>query len=163
MYKTRIIVYIIDIDREASGSTFAGSDHLPLPQPNKGSKSMVAQIQTAITTEIISTYTSDFDGLQIDTIQMTYPDGTTETRYGWTEEDFTTGEVTYYLRAKTGAVLSSNWKTTKNNKWLVAYRYLDTKRHQANVAAHNAALEIVAAPEFFSHDEYLKAKADLGF
>ncbi|MCF3587879.1 hypothetical protein L2E67_22735 [Planktothrix agardhii 1803] len=80
---------------------------------------MVTQNQTAITTEIISTYVSDFDGLVIDTILMTYPDGTTEIRYGWTEEDFTTGEVTYYLRAKSGAVLNSNWKTTRNNKWLV--------------------------------------------
>jgi hypothetical protein len=127
---------------------------------------MVAQIQVnqaAITTEIISSYTSTFDGLTIDTIQMTYPDGTVETRYGWTEEDFTTGEVTYYLRAKTGAVLSSAWKTTKTNKWLVAYKYLNTKRHQANVTAHNTALEVLASPEFYNHAEYLKAKADLGF
>lgn len=128
---------------------------------------MVAQInqvnQAAITTEIISTYVSTFDGLTIDTIQMTYPDGTVEIRYGWTEEDFTTGEVTYYLRAKTGAVLSSNWKTTKTNKWLVAYRYLDTKRHQATVTAHNSALEVLASPEFFNRAEYEQAKADLGF
>jgi len=127
---------------------------------------MVPQIQTtqaAITTEIISTYTSTFDGIVIDTIQMTYPDGTTEIRYGWTEEDFYTGEMTYYLRAKTGTVLNSNWKTTRNNKWLVAYKYLDTKRHQANVTAHNTALEVLASPEFFNRAEYLQAKADLGF
>lgn len=123
----------------------------------------INQVQAAITTEIIDTYVSDFDGLTIDTIQMTYPDGTTEIRYGWTEEDIYTGEVTYYLRAKTGTVLNSNWKSTRNNKWLVAYKHLNIKRHQANVTAHNTALEVLASPEFFNRDEYLKAKADLGF
>ena len=124
---------------------------------------MVAQITTAITTEIISTYVSDFDGLTIDTILMTYPDGTTETRYGWTEEDFYTGEVTYYIRSKSGAVLNSNWKTTKNNKWLVSYKSIKLSTKQTEIIAHNTALEVLASPELFDRDEYLKAKADLGF
>ena len=124
---------------------------------------MVAQITTAITTEIISTYTSDFDGLVIDTILMTYPDGTTETRYGWTEEDFYTGETTYFIRTKTGAVLNSNWKTTRNNKWLVSYKSIKLATKQTEMIAHNTALEVLASPEFFNRDEYLKAKADLGF
>jgi hypothetical protein len=127
---------------------------------------MVAQIkstQTAITTEIIATYTSDFDGLQIDTIQMTYPDGSTEIRYGWMEEDFTTGEVTYYIRTKSGAVLNSNWKTTRNNKWLVSYKSIKLTAKQAQITTHNTALEVLASPELFDRDEYLKAKADLGF
>jgi hypothetical protein len=127
---------------------------------------MVAQIkstQAAITTEIISTYVSTFDGLQIDTIQMTYPDGSTEIRYGWTEEDFYTGEVTYYIRTKSGAVLNSNWKTTKNNKWLVTYKSVKLTAKQAQITTHNTALEVLASPELFDRDEYLKAKADLGF
>jgi hypothetical protein len=124
---------------------------------------MVAQIQSTIKTEIISTYVSDFDGLTIDTILMTYPDGTTETRYGWTEEDFTTGEVTYYLRTKTGAVLNSNWKTTRNNKWLVSYKSIKLSTKQSEMIAHNTALEVLASPEFYDHAEYLKAKSDLGF
>ena len=124
---------------------------------------MVAQITTAITTEIISTYTSDFDGLVIDTILMTYPDGTTETRYGWTEEDFYTGETTYFIRTKTGAVLNSNWKTTRNNKWLVSYKSIKLATKQTEMIAHNTALEVLASPENYNHDEYLKAKADLGF
>ena len=124
---------------------------------------MVAQITTAITTEIISTYTSDFDGLVIDTIQMTYPDGHTETRYGWMEEDFTTGETTYYIRSKSGAVLNSNWKTTRNNKWLVSYKSIKLSTKQTEIINHNTALEVLASPEFFNRDEYLKAKADLGF
>jgi hypothetical protein len=124
---------------------------------------MVSQIQSTIKTEIISTYVSTFDGLTIDTILMTYPDGTTETRYGWTEEDFTTGEVTYYLRAKSGAVLNSNWKTTRNNKWLVSYKSVKLATKQSEMIAHNTALEVLASPEFFNRDEYLKAKADLGF
>jgi hypothetical protein len=128
---------------------------------------MVAQInqvnQAAITTEIISTYVSDFDGLQIDTIQMTYPDGTTEIRYGWMEEDFYTGETTYYIRTKSGAVLSSNWKTTRNNKWLVSYKSVKLSTKQSEMIAHNTALEVLASPEFFNRAEYLKAKADLGF
>ena len=124
---------------------------------------MVAQIQTAITTEIIATYVSTFDGLVIDTIQMTYPDGSTEIRYGWSEEDFTTGEVTYYIRTKSGAVLNSNWKTTRNNKWLVSYKSIKLTAKQAQITTHNTALEVLASPELFDRDEYLKAKADLGF
>ena len=124
---------------------------------------MVAQIQTAITTEIIATYVSDFDGLVIDTIKMVYPDGQTEIRYGWMEEDFTTGETTYYIRTKTGAVLNSNWKTTRNNKWLVSYKSIKLATKQTEMIAHNTALEVLASPEFFNRDEYLKAKADLGF
>jgi hypothetical protein len=124
---------------------------------------MVAQIQTAITTEIIASYTSDFDGLTIDTIQMTYPDGTTETRYGWTEEDFYTGEMTYYLRASKGTVLSSAWKTTRNNKWLVSYKSIKLTAKQTEIINHNSALEVLASPEFYDHAEYLKAKSDLGF
>ncbi|MCB8762193.1 hypothetical protein [Planktothrix agardhii] len=124
---------------------------------------MVSQIQTAITTEIIATYTSDFDGLQIDTIQMTYPDGTTEIRYGWMEEDFFTGETTYYIRTKSGAVLNSNWKTTRNNKWLVSYKSIKLSTKQTEIINHNSALEVLASPELFDRAEYLKAKADLGF
>jgi len=127
---------------------------------------MVAQIkstQAAITTEIIATYVSDFDGLTIDTIQMTYPDGTTETRYGWTEEDFYTGEMTYYLRASKGTVLSSAWKTTRTNKWLVSYKSIKLTAKQTEIINHNTALEVLASPENYNHAEYLKAKADLGF
>ena len=124
---------------------------------------MVAQIQSAITTEIIATYVSDFDGLVIDTIKMVYPDGQTEIRYGWMEEDFTTGETTYYIRTKTGAVLNSNWKTTRNNKWLVSYKSIKLSTKQTEMIAHNTALEVLASPENYNHDEYLKAKADLGF
>jgi hypothetical protein len=127
---------------------------------------MVAQIkstQAAITTEIISTYVSTFDDLTVDTIQMTYPDGSVEIRYGWMEEDFTTGETTYYIRTKSGAVLNSNWKTTRNNKWLVSYKSIKLSTKQAQITTHNTALEVLASPEFFNRDEYLKAKADLGF
>ena len=124
---------------------------------------MVTQNQTAITTEIISTYVSDFDSLTIDTILMTYPDGTTEIRYGWMEEDFYTGETTYYIRTKSGTVLNSNWKTTRNNKWLVSYKSIKLTAKQAQITTHNTALEVLASPEFFNRDEYLKAKADLGF
>jgi hypothetical protein len=124
---------------------------------------MVAQIQSTIKTEIIATYVSDFDGLQIDTIQMTYPDGTTEIRYGWMEEDFTTGETTYYIRTKSGAVLNSNWKTTRNNKWLVSYKSIKLTAKQAQITTHNTALEVLASPELFDRAEYEQAKADLGF
>lgn len=124
---------------------------------------MVAQIQATIKTEIISTYVSDFDGLVIDTIQMTYPDGTTETRYGWVEEDFYTGETTYFIRASKGTVLSSNWKTTRTNKWLVSYKSVKLTAKQTEIIAHNTALEVLASPEFFNRAEYEQAKADLGF
>ena len=124
---------------------------------------MVTQIQSTIKTEIISTYVSDFDGLTIDTIQMTYPDGSVEIRYGWMEEDFYTGETTYFIRTKTGAVLNSNWKTTRNNKWLVSYKSIKLATKQTEMIAHNTALEVLASPEFFNRAEYEQAKADLGF
>ena len=125
---------------------------------------MVSQInQATITTEIISTYVSDFDGLTIDTIQMTYPDGHTEIRYGWVEEDFYTGETTYFIRASKGTVLSSNWKTTRTNKWLVSYKSVKLSTKQTEIVNHNSALEVLASPENYNHAEYLKAKADLGF
>ncbi|MFY7805660.1 MAG: hypothetical protein ACOVQ7_19800 [Limnoraphis robusta] len=124
---------------------------------------MVSQIQSTIKTEIISTYVSDFDGLTVDTIQMTYPDGTTEIRYGWMEEDFYTGETTYYIRTKSGAVLNSNWKTTRNNKWLVSYKSVKLSAKQTEIINHNSALEVLASPELFDRAEYEQAKADLGF
>jgi hypothetical protein len=124
---------------------------------------MVAQFQSTITTEIVSSYYSDFDGTTYDTIKMVFPDGTVELRTGWTEEDFYTGEVTYYIRTKSGAVLSSNWKTTRNNKWLVSYKSIKLTAKQTEIVNHNSALEVLASPELFDRDEYLKAKADLGF
>ena len=124
---------------------------------------MVSQIQVTTTTEIISSYYSDFDGTTYDTIKMVFPDGTVELRTGWTEEDFTTGEVTYYIRTKSGAVLSSNWKTTRNNKWLVSYKSIKLSTKQTEIVNHNSALEVLSSPEFFNRDEYLKAKSDLGF
>ena len=84
---------------------------------------MVAQITTAITTEIVASYTSDFDGITIDTIQMTYPDGSTEIRYGWTEL-MENGGTVHFIRTEKGSVLNGNWATTRNNKWMTAYKSL---------------------------------------
>lgn len=84
---------------------------------------MVAQIQVTTTTEIISSYYSDFDGITIDTILMTHPDGSTEIRYGWTEL-MENGGTVHFIRTEDGTVLNGNWATTKTNKWLVAYKSL---------------------------------------
>ena len=84
---------------------------------------MVAQITTAITTEIVASYTSDFDGITIDTIQMTYPDGSTEIRYGWTEL-MENGGTVHFIRTENGTVLNGNWATVKTNKWMNAYKSL---------------------------------------
>ena len=93
---------------------------------------MVSQIQTTqvtTTTEIISSYYSDFDGTTYDTIQMVYPDGTIETRTGWTELN-DDGETIHFLRTEKGSVLNGNWATVKTNKWLVAYKTLKPKTTQ---------------------------------
>ena len=90
---------------------------------------MVAQITATITTEIVASYHSDFDGITYDTIKMVYPDGTVETRTGWTEQD-DNGETIHFLRTEKGAVLNGSWKTTKNNKWLTAYKTLKPKTTQ---------------------------------
>ncbi len=84
---------------------------------------MVAQITTAITTEIVASYTSDFDGITIDTIQMTYPDGSTEIRYGWTEL-MENGGTVHFIRTENGTVLNGNWATVRSNKWMTAYKSL---------------------------------------
>jgi len=83
---------------------------------------MVAQIAT-ITTEIISSYTSTFDGITIDTILMTYPDGSTEIRYGWTELT-NDGQTVHFIRTEKGAILNGNWATVRSNKWMTAYKTL---------------------------------------
>jgi hypothetical protein len=84
---------------------------------------MVSQIQVTTTTEIISSYYSDFDGTTYDTIQMVYPDGTVETRIGWTEQD-DDGATIHFIRSEKGSVLNGNWKTTRTNKWMTAYKTL---------------------------------------
>ena len=84
---------------------------------------MVAQITATITTEIVSSYTSTFDGITIDTLRMVHPDGTVEIRYGWTEL-MENGQTVHFLRTEKGAILNGNWKTTKTNKWMVAYKTL---------------------------------------
>jgi hypothetical protein len=90
---------------------------------------MVSQITATITTEIVASYHSDFDGLTYDTIQMVYPDGTVETRTGWTEQD-DDGATVHFIRTENGTVLNGNWKTTKTNKWMVAYKSLKPKTTQ---------------------------------
>ena len=90
---------------------------------------MVAQIQVTIATEIISSYYSDFDGTTYDTIKMVYPDGTTETRTGWTELN-DDGETIHFIRTEKGAVLNGNWSTVRSNKWMTAYKSLKPKTTQ---------------------------------
>ena len=87
---------------------------------------MVAQIQSnqaTITTEIVASYYSDFDGTTYDTIQMVYPDGTVELRTGWTELD-DDGQIIHFIRTEKGSVLNGNWATVKTNKWMTAYKTL---------------------------------------
>jgi hypothetical protein len=94
---------------------------------------MVAQIQVTTTTEIIASYTSDFDGVTYDTIKMVFPDGTVELRTGWTELN-DDGETIHFLRTEKGSVLNGNWATTKTNKWLVAYKSLKPAKQPRAVA-----------------------------
>ena len=84
---------------------------------------MVAQITATITTEIVSSYTSTFDGITIDTLRMVHPDGTVEIRYGWTEL-MENGQTVHFVRTEKGAVLNGNWSTVRSNKWMTAYKSL---------------------------------------
>ena len=84
---------------------------------------MVAQIQATITTEIIASYHSDFDGITYDTLRMAHPDGTVEIRVGWTELT-NDGQTVHFLRTEKGAILNGNWATVKTNKWMTAYKSL---------------------------------------
>jgi len=123
---------------------------------------MVAQITATIQTSIIYTYT-DFDGVQVDVVQFTYPDGKTETRSCWTEENFTTGETVHSVITRGGSILKSTWKTTQNNKWMQAYIDLWIKRYQAECLEFQANMDTLAHPEFYSDDELAIARDSLGF
>jgi hypothetical protein len=90
---------------------------------------MVSQIQVTTTTEIVASYTSDFDGVTYDTIQMVFPDGTVELRTGWTELN-DDGETIHFLRTEKGSVLNGNWATVRSNKWMTAYKTLKPKTTQ---------------------------------
>ena len=84
---------------------------------------MVSQTTATITSAIVSSYYSDFDGLTYDTIQMVYPDGTIETRTGWTELT-NDGQTVHFIRTEKGAILNGNWATVRSNKWMTAYKTL---------------------------------------
>jgi hypothetical protein len=84
---------------------------------------MVSQITATITTEIVASYTSDFDGITIDTLRMVHPDGTVEIRYGWTEL-MENGQTVHFIRTEKGVVLNGNWSTVRSNKWMTAYKTL---------------------------------------
>ena len=85
--------------------------------------SQIQSIQATITTEIVSSYYSDFDGTTYDTIKMVYPDGTVELRTGWTELD-DNGATIHFIRTEKGSILNGNWATVKTNKWMTAYKIL---------------------------------------
>ena len=123
---------------------------------------MVAQFTTEIQSSIVYTYT-DFDGVMVDVVEFTYPNGKTETRSCWTEENFVTGETVHNVVTRSGSVLKSNWKTTQNNKWMQAYIDLWIKRYQAECLEFQANMDTLAHPEFYTPEEYTQAKADLGF
>lgn len=137
---------------------------------------MVAQIQVTTTTEIVASYYSDFDGVTYDTIKMVFPDGTIELRTGWTEQD-DDGATIHFLRTEKGAVLNSSWKTTKNNKWLTAYKTLKpaTQTRPATIPvirSYNGKIasagRIKSNPDLdITEEQYQKimsdARASLGF
>lgn len=96
---------------------------------------MTTTIATATaTTEIISSYYSDFDGLTIDTLRMVHPDGTVEIRYGWTEL-MENGQTVHFIRTENGKILNGNWSTVRSNKWMTAYKTLKPKTTQTRPVA----------------------------
>lgn len=122
---------------------------------------MVAQITATIQTSIIYTYT-DFDGVMVDVVEMVYPDGHTETRSCWTEQNID-GEATHNIVSRDGTVVKSSWKNSQSNKWIQAYKALWLQRWQAECLEFQQSMDTLAFPEFYTQDEYAKAKADLGF
>lgn len=125
---------------------------------------MIAQLQqqtATITTRIIHTYT-DFDGVMVDVVEMVYPDGTTETRSCYTEENLD-GEAVHHVVTRSGSDLRSTWETTKTNKWMQTYITLWMQHWQQECDAHQANMDTLTHPEFYTSDEYARAKADLGF
>ncbi len=122
---------------------------------------MVAQINATITTSIIHTY-EDFDGVMVDLVQFTYPDGATETRSCWTEENLD-GETLHNIVSRDGTVVKSSWKNSQSNKWIQAYKSLWLQRWQAECKAFQLSMDTLVFPEQYSQEEYRQAKADLGF
>lgn len=101
---------------------------------------------------MIAQIVANANEVDLDIIKFIYPDGTTKTLEGWTEENFMTGEVTYFL--KVGDMVIQD----HDNELIKLYKRLETERHQATVTAHNEALEVLTSPEFFSDDDYTKAR-----
>ena len=122
---------------------------------------MLSQITATIQTSIIHTYI-DFDGVTVDVVEMVYPNGKTETRSCWTEENLD-GETVHHVITRSGTDLPSTWTTTQNNKWMQTYIALWLQRYQAECDAHQANMDTLTHPEFYTPDEYARAKADLGF
>jgi hypothetical protein len=123
---------------------------------------MVAQINATITSSIVYAYT-DFDGTRVDIVETVYPDGSTEQRQMWTEDNLDGTEQTHFLNTQVGRIISSAWKTSKNNKWFSNYRQLWFQRWQAECTRFNQQFDTLAFPEQYSQEEYEQAKADLGF
>lgn len=120
---------------------------------------MKAVLTASITTKIVESYI-DFDGVQVDVVEMRYPNGKTETRSCWTEENLD-GEITgYYVITRSGTILCSEWKTTKTNKWILTYQELWLQRHATETA-------VVIDEQEQEEIEFMRAaqiaKADLGF
>ena len=122
---------------------------------------MLSQITATIQTSIIHTYI-DFDGVTVDVVEMVYPNGKTETRSCWTEENLD-GETVHHVITRNGTDLKSTWTTTETNKWMQTYIALWLQRYQAECDAHQANMDTLTHPEFYTPDEYARAKADLGF
>lgn len=88
----------------------------------------------------------------IDFIRFIYPDGCTFQCIGWTDEDFVTGEVTYFL--KNGDITIQD----RNNELIESYKSVKLKAKQSRITAHNNALDALAYPDLFERAEYLKAR-----
>jgi len=121
---------------------------------------MVAQFTTEIQSSIVHSYT-DFDGVQVDVMEITYPDGTSETRQCWTEE--TLDEPTYILKTAKGNTIKSSWSSSWNNKWLNSYRQLYLQRAYDLAKLQDELSRDSKEQEEIELDRYQQAKADLGF
>lgn len=122
---------------------------------------MIAQIQTEITSSIVYSYT-DFDGTEVDVIEMVYPDGTVETRQCWTEP--TLDEPEYVVKTSNGSVVKSSYRKAWNNKWLNTYRQLWLRRAQQRAAVEAMLERLEQEQEEIELNRAAElAKADLGF
>ena len=88
--------------------------------------------KTEANPEYIIIHSYSEEGKDIDVVAKFEDNKLVDCRLCWIEEDL--GDIAFCLEASDGTTVTTRWKrTTKNNRWLNAYRRLWTERNDQRV------------------------------